>query len=184
MSKYDSYLLFWFGLTRFQKDFFAVSFFLSAEINKTFVFSFDTKLSEVSKSNFYSNHFPRCLNGSNFPVRHNKVDLNFIILPMSFIIYYICKLAKKKPNLKKFTRSGKTTAIRRIAVRETGVSQQYHVPHRGHPLKPPVHHRPLYRIEGFNGTLNSTPIMPRDNHVNVRLTSLVTYQYTIFICMR
>ena len=39
--------------------------------------------------------------------------------------------------------TGKTTAIRRVAVRESGVSRQSSASNLGHPLKTPVHHRVL-----------------------------------------
>ena len=46
--------------------------------------------------------------------------------------------------------TGKTIAIRRIAVRETSVSQ-HHVGTIKDPLQPLVHHSTIYRIEWFQG---------------------------------
>ena len=56
-------------------------------------------------------------------------------------------------------RTEKTTAIRRIAVRETNVSQHHKGPIEG-PLKPlgPSQH---YCCKGFEGALNCSTIMPR-----------------------
>ena len=57
-------------------------------------------------------------------------------------------------------RQEKTTAIRRIAVRETGVSRPHGGPIEGPPEAPRAPQR--YRVEGFKGALNYSPIMPRD----------------------
>ena len=45
----------------------------------------------------------------------------------------------------------KKSAIRRTAVRETGVSRHHIGVQLRAPLKPPIHHRAVYRIGGFKG---------------------------------
>ena len=58
------------------------------------------------------------------------------------------------------SQSGKTTAIRRITVRETSVSRHHGGPIGGHPETPSTSHQ--YRIKWFKRALNWAPIMPRD----------------------
>ena len=56
--------------------------------------------------------------------------------------------------------SGKITAIRRIAVRETGISRYHRDPIKGSPETPRTSQH--FYIGGFKGALNWDPIMPRD----------------------
>jgi len=58
------------------------------------------------------------------------------------------------------TRLKKKTAIRRIAVRETGVSRHHGGSTKGPPK--PIGPSQHYRIEGFKGGPQLVPIMPRD----------------------
>ena len=69
------------------------------------------------------------------------------------------------------SKTGKITAIRRIAVRDTGVSWQPYVPDCGHPLKS-LGPSKNNRIGGFKGDTIWAPIMTRDASVGI-LSSLL-----------